>query len=258
MKLAQRILMLGQPLDAGTPWTPAELATVLWLDTSDATTATTVDGKISQRADKSGNSRHATQTTSGYRPVAGTNKDDYDGSDDMMVVANTSALDAPAYIAIVVKANITSQFSGLLDKWADANGWMIDFGPNASLGYPRLSVNGSEISAPSSVHNTLSVIEAQISGESSFIGTPAGVTTGTLPSPTTVVQDLFVAGDGASTLTTDLDFHEMLILASAPDSATRSKIQGYLAHKWDSLLGVSTLVSALLSGHPYKTSPPVL
>lgn len=237
-------------------WTPAETSTVLWLDASDTTTATTVDGKISQRADKSGNGLNATQSTAGNRPVSGTNKDDYDGVDDRLIIADSALIDAPAYIAAVAKANVTGQYKGLLDKWASGIGWMIDFGPTATQGRPRLTVNGTALVSTASVHNTLSIIEAQIAGASSFIGTPAGVKTGTLPTPTNIADALAIGGDDVSTLATDLDFHEMIFLASAPDTELRQTIQGYLAHKWDELLGVTTLVDALPLDHPYKSAPP--
>lgn len=237
-------------------WTPAEITTSLWLDTSDAPTAAVVDGKISQRADKSGNNLHAAQPTAGNRPVSGTNKDDYDGVNDRLIIADSALIDAPAYIAAVAKANVTGQYNGLLDKWVSGTGWMIDFGPTATQGRPRLTVNGTALVSTASVHNTLSIIEAQIAGASSFIGTPAGVTTGTLPTPTNIADALVIGGDGASTLAPDLDFHEMIFLASAPDTELRQTIQGYLAHKWDELLGVTTLVDALPLDHPYKSAPP--
>lgn len=239
-------------------WTPAEITTALWLDAADSATITVIDSKVSQRADKSGNNRHATQPTASMRPVAGTNKDDFDGVDDKLVISHVDALSAPAYIAIVSKANVTGQYKGLLDKWA-TDGWAIDYGTTATQGRPRLSVNSTaSIVAPTSVHNNLCIIEAQISGSSSFVGTPAGVTTGTLPTPNSTALALFIGGDGVSTLPTDLDFHEMVVLGTAPDATTRAKIQGHLAHKWDAMLGVTTLVSALPSDHPYKSAAPTL
>jgi len=59
-------------------WTPASTTTYLWLDASDTTTiydassggSLTADGgNVGRINDKSGNNRHATQATSGSRPV---------------------------------------------------------------------------------------------------------------------------------------------------------------------------------------------
>lgn len=57
----------------GGSWTPASIASLaVWLDPSDAATLTTVDGKVSQIADKSGHGRHVAQATDTLRPLTGT------------------------------------------------------------------------------------------------------------------------------------------------------------------------------------------
>ena len=52
-----------------TVWNPSMIQTALWLDAADASTVTTVSGAVSQWNDKSGNGRHASQSTSGARPA---------------------------------------------------------------------------------------------------------------------------------------------------------------------------------------------
>lgn len=239
-------------------WTPSEITTLLWLDASDTSTATVVDGKVSQRADKSGNGFLAAQITLENRPTSGTNKDDFDGINDRLVIPHNSALAAPAYMAIVAKANVTGQYKGLIDKRGNSAGWMVEYGPTATQGQPRLTATSTVLVAPTSVHNVLAIVEAQMAGESSFVGTPAGVTTGTLPAPSGVTSGVTIAGNGTQTNPTDLDFHEAVILPSAPDATLRQTIQGYLAHKWDDILGVTTLVDALPVDHPYKSAAPTL
>lgn len=51
---------------------------------------------------------------------------------------------------------------------------------------------------------------------------------------------------------------EIILLPAGFTASELHLIEGYAAHKWDALLGVTTLVSALPSGHPYKTSAPTL
>lgn len=240
------------------PWTPSEIATLLWLDASDTSTATIVDGKISQRADKSGNGLHAAQAVAANMPVAGTNKDVYDGIDDRLVIPNTAMLNAPAYIAVVCKPSITSQYHGFIDKRGSSSGWMLDSGPTATAGRPRITVTSTVLVAPTSVHNTLAIIEAQRAGSSSFVGTPASVNTGALPTPSINTENISIGGQGARTASLNMDFHEAVILPAAPSTALRQMIQGYLAHKWDTLLGTTALVSALPSYHPYKLIAPIL
>ena len=50
------------------PFTPLSLpGSAGWYDSSDSATRTLVSGKVSQWDDKSGNARHATQATAGWR-----------------------------------------------------------------------------------------------------------------------------------------------------------------------------------------------
>ena len=50
-------------------WTPADTTSTLWLDAADATTITTVSGRVSTWADKSGNGNNFSQSTAADRPV---------------------------------------------------------------------------------------------------------------------------------------------------------------------------------------------
>lgn len=52
------------------------------------------------------------------------------------------------------------------------------------------------------------------------------------------------------------DIHQAVFVPDAISNSDVQKIEGLLAHKWDALRGVTTLVSALPSGHPYKSSAP--
>lgn len=76
------------------PFAPTDIANcAVWIDPSDGTTITSSGGTCSQINDKSGNSAHLTQSTSGSRPATGSrtlnslNVLDYDGSADYMVGA---------------------------------------------------------------------------------------------------------------------------------------------------------------------------
>lgn len=53
-------------------FTPAAITTQGWWDASDSSTITLTSSKVSQWNDKSGNARHATQSTAGNRPVVAT------------------------------------------------------------------------------------------------------------------------------------------------------------------------------------------
>lgn len=61
---------LAVPYIAGrTAWTPAQIATALWLDANDANTITLNGTTVSQWNDKSGNGRNATQATAASQPT---------------------------------------------------------------------------------------------------------------------------------------------------------------------------------------------
>ena len=62
----------------GVSWTPAQIATALWLDAADTATITSSANAVTQWNDKSGNNRHFAQATPGVRPS--TNVDTRNGN----------------------------------------------------------------------------------------------------------------------------------------------------------------------------------
>lgn len=52
-----------------TLWTPADITTDVWLDADDSSTITESNGTVSEWRDKSGNSRHANQTSTSDSPI---------------------------------------------------------------------------------------------------------------------------------------------------------------------------------------------
>ena len=68
--VSQFSIVPAQPVQAAA-WTPAALGSSLavWLDASDATTLTTSGGLVSEWRDKSGNARHAVQTSPNSQPT---------------------------------------------------------------------------------------------------------------------------------------------------------------------------------------------
>lgn len=108
---------------------PLSLSPTLWLDASDSATlldagglAADADEAIATWSDKSGNARHATQTTSGSRPLRKTAQQNsrdvvrFDGADDMMSLASDLALGTAHTIFVVAKntATITAATSAQL------------------------------------------------------------------------------------------------------------------------------------------------
>ena len=92
-----------------TVWNPSMIQTALWLDAADPSTITTVSGAVSQWNDKSGNGRHATQTTAGSRPAYSSTGFNslpgvtFDGSNDQMRHSCTQS--GPYTLIAVYKVN---------------------------------------------------------------------------------------------------------------------------------------------------------
>jgi len=63
--------MLIDPFEFAPLWTPEQIAMVLWLDASDASTITESGGSVSQWDDKSGEDNHVSQATGSKQPTTG-------------------------------------------------------------------------------------------------------------------------------------------------------------------------------------------
>jgi len=119
--------------------TPIELQPPLtnlfaWYDSSDASTITLSGSNITQLNDKSGNAKHATQSTSSYQPTIvssglnGKNTILFDGTNDMLNIANTTTLANNFAIFAVVKSNFLNSISGSAIIGSDDGGvsWYVN------------------------------------------------------------------------------------------------------------------------------------
>lgn len=250
--LARRLLMaIMSRASESTLWTPAEISTVLWLDASDSSTITLVNEKVSQWADKSGNSKHVTQSTLASRPAMSGVAVHGDGN-DFLSGANLPMSNVDIYAVLRRTANTSAICIGQLSTnrlffgiasatslWFGAGGTALDdvsytttvgeydiFRYRLGSAQAGLDVNGSVVRAMTS-----------------FTGTAGGSR-----------LRLFSAG-GTGPLYLTGDIAEVVIVVA---DTSPSEITGYLAHKWDKLLSVTTLVNALPSNHAYKTAAPTI
>jgi hypothetical protein len=114
----------------------------LWLDASDATTlfqdaaattpATATNDPVGAWLDKSGNARHATQSTatSGYRPFFRPASADFNGKNTLLFGPNSGSLLSSATIANIIKnattaPEITVVCAGYSPNTASGGGWNI-------------------------------------------------------------------------------------------------------------------------------------
>jgi len=252
-------------------WNPSMIQAALWLDAADASTITESGGAVSQWDDKSGNGRNFTQATSGSRPaytsaaLNGLNTVTPDGSDDWMTGPVIFDGNQPTDYFIIAAYKLLNIID---DGGSNTTSFLIGQTGSAILNV-NLYVNIAQGSPRKIVHDTFP---------------PSG---GSLSSSTTITadtnylmavsrnggtQEIWLNGvldatqSGAETYTgttvnatnlfkllgqvNAMNAHVGEIIAVAyPTTATRQKVEGYLAHKWG-------LTASLPAGHPYKLVGP--
>jgi hypothetical protein len=230
--------VLNTGAQSGT-WSPALLATSLWLDFADSTTLTASGGVISQITDKSGNGRTASQATSSNRPTVGTVN-----SKSCMVSTSAQYLELQnkistvrSFVAVVQFTTTTGlQFiagdSTTFDFHGDNNSGVLGGFASSLVTGGSGWTNGAS-TAPSSMvksastsvyifNTTGSVSIQQFSADRSNQFGNRGIIGSTC---------------------------EIIAFNSTLAALDREKLEGYLAHKWG-------FAGSLPTGHPYKSAPP--
>lgn len=269
MNLARRLMMRQQA--AGSLWTPAEIATALWLDADDVTTITQ-SGGVTQWADKSGLGRNAappiaakpTYTTSGIN-----------GRGSIVFPSTAAPLLVPSFTAPTGADGILVAWVGQKSGEPVSYSNPLTYGPTNrqwSFILPNTSV-GSSAGASKCIwrNNDIGSLHAR-SLDDFGIGTQR-VITATLKNTVGMAQ--YFEGNAQGTQvsgTYNLGSATSLVIGSSPDltysanryqgmlgeivvvyadisTGTRQLIEGYLAHKWGR-------AAYLPSSHPYKTIAP--
>ena len=216
-----------------TGWTPAALGTnlSLWLDASDTASITLNGSKVSTWQDKSGNSRHGSQSNAALQPIytnAGLNGRPvvtFDGTSTALLTPGFTM--GEAAVSVVQRARVTDCVAQGPDLnrgfWGNVNGYTT---------HQRYGINGANL----------------VSGPPN-----AAVTNPALVSQDTVLlagSHVLSIGMGTPSYTYLNGFiAEIVIATTALSVDDRQRLEGYLAHKWG-------LTTNLPTGHPYKTTPP--
>jgi hypothetical protein len=215
-------------------WSPANITTALWLDAADASTIAESGGAVSQWNDKSGNGRHAIQTTSGNRPTVSTaalngkNVIAFNGSSQWF--SNFSAFSVKSLIA-VAQANQSKSFAGL----------HTGTGSELVLDAAGTGVVAAEVGASVLVNG---VVSTAITFQQPFIWVRNKAAASSLER--TLGQEFNGPGAGRAWVGYCA---ELIDLDATPSTTDRQKLEGYLAHKWG-------LTANLPNDHPYKTVGP--
>ena len=243
----------------GTPWSPSLLTPQLWLDADDGNTITLNGATVSEWRDKSGNVRHASQTTATSQPTRtaaalnGKTVLTFDGTADFLNLG--TGLDFLAGVShsafIVTKPTSFNNLYGAANASAGANSlhvgfasatnyrmnyWANDYGPVVTTNFVAGSANIMNYVWTSGTSKQILA-----NGKSEGTNASAGVI-GTMSGGGrigNIVGHGYIGGDIA----------EMVFLTGTVSAADRESMEGHLAHKWG-------LTANLAANHPYKNTPP--
>lgn len=258
-------------------WTPTKITTSLWLDGSDSSTLydavsggslVAANGAIARWEDKSGNTRHVTQSTAGARPARKTSVQNsldavlFDGGD---YLENTSSSPIPTDAKTIV----------CIVKSSDAVGGTIINNTRSSPSSTRwvsrlLKIGSNFIAGDTTTVNVTTSTDFSTAMQSAFLATWTQTsstratnfwTNGTSRSASgTVAAESSTTGFRIGVLVSAVpafiqywNGHMMEIVCMNEEASTdtRQKIEGYLAHKWGT-------TSSLDAGHPYKSVAPTM
>jgi len=245
-------------------WTPVEISTEAWYDASDGGTITESGGDVSQWGDKSGNANHMTaasgeEPTTGSETLNGLNVLSFDGADPSGQYLEDDDFPLPssgdiAVFLVAEPSDVSHGSDSIYSFNASERDCQFDAGSDSQWN-GRISETGigSQLSATGfpyngpSVYNTnfdytgaaeynIYVDGAKVSADETY--------TATIKTPTQF--KLFANRGAARPLGGTLG---EVVAVEDCTTATRQKIEGYLAHKWG-------LEGNLPSDHPFKVSAP--
>jgi hypothetical protein len=236
-------------------FSPSEVSNMkLWLDAADSSTITHSSNAVSQWSDKSGNNKHATQSTADNKPTLtssvlnGKSVISFDGSNDYLT-ASALNISQPYSIFVVAKTTGGSGRDYIFDGVTnDSHRSMVALNKSGTVQI-QASIgvwSNSNISTPagyftfSSIYNgTNGLVGINGTTVSSFNTGSRNLSNGLRIGANWTANGDFLGGDIA----------ELLIVDAALNTSDRQSIEGYLAHKWG-------LTGSLPSSHPHKLGAP--
>jgi hypothetical protein len=251
-------------------WTPASIATEAWLDAADSSTlfdavsggsTPSADGAVARWEDKSGNARHATQSTIGSRPQRKAslfNSLDslrFDGVDDLLQMDFGGSIAQPVYVFAVTKKNGNpTDFNGRVFDSSSSNSSAANvFVPLAAASGGTFVFNFGTDRTTTVGFGTAHSIYATLADGSSSVIFRNGTSVVADDPGTNGVQRYCAIGsrnhDGLRNYNGDIS--EVAIVSAATATKDRQRMEGYLAHKWG-------LAGSLPADHPFKVDPPFL
>lgn len=242
MKLAHRLMMGGFGR-----WTPADVATELWLDAADASTITESAGLVTQWADKSGNDRHALQDTyppaliadalNGLPIIRGDGDDHMVlpamdiGAHTIFLVCKLNTLDAAYNSAFCFKFNTTANYFTILSVGTyGGTGYKAGVASASAATLARLNQT-----IDTAGYHTLTIKQPNALGASSQFrldGETKTMTTSTAQFSSNAANTgrIFSYSDGLAPA--KLDMAELIVAPGITSESLTLKMENYLATKW--------------------------
>jgi len=253
----------GFYIDKSNAWTPSQITTSLWLDISDSTTITTVSGGVSEWRDKSGNLRHAGQSSVTLRPTITNNALNnlplivFDGVNDYMdiptTILQTQSKPSIFYVFVRNNAGTTDGYSPEITFNSTNNGdngsfhYVKSNGTGAS--YPMYTAGGwgNYDGAGSYTNGSAEIISfATLTSTSTYSVYKNGTLEGSAAAGNALTTFTgFRLAQQQGSRTSGISFGEIILVLNAT-TANRESIEGYLAWKWG-------IQSKLPANHPYKS-----
>jgi hypothetical protein len=242
-------------------WTPADTTTALWLDGADGSTVSLSGSAVTQWNDKSGNSRHVSQSTAASRPAYlaggfnGLNCLDFDGGDFLSRVSGITTGTYTGAFNVYYVATRDSAVNGCLiterstalvgtSQWGSDVGlyFISSDGANAASNhrigladFNNLSTSGGIVS-----HFHSAGLRDQLWLNGSSISVIAGTASNISGSAGLRIGTREFGG-----FSWDGKVCEIIVTTSAQSVALRQQFEGYLAWRWG-------LQSSLSAGHPWR------
>lgn len=230
-------------------WTPLAITTQFWIDASDENTLVTSGSSVTQWRDKSGNSRHP--SLFGDPQYA-----------SHSVVCTSDYFNIPpeafpgvgyAIIALFASSSTGTSGSGFIN---------INSSPNDD---PEIRIgDGSLIRAYFNSGYAINMdggcltmgivnIDVESGVKSTVYRNGSQLGTGTVSGALSGISE-FRIGHYSRIGYRNGSLCEIFVYPVGADN--RQNAEGYIAHKWDAILGGSALRDALPANHPYKYAPP--
>lgn len=250
-------------------WSPEQLGPKVWLDSQSPGAFTIVSSAVSEWKDRSGNGNHATQPTSGKRPVIAGNSINslsavrFDGADDWMTITGCTFAQSPFSVYMVhALRSLRNMWPVLWGESSGSTNGPFAIGMNNGFFGNQIAIHRVGVQTVSS-DLTSGTVPRILSWRSAGIvsgGCTVAVRRSGTPSssPITIASgivsgaDITIAAErnGAASFT-DSDIGEVLQFGAEHSLRETQLVEGYLAWKW----GMTTDLPA---SHPFANRPPLI